>query len=356
LGRGCIKGCTYCSAGQWYKVYRNEGIHIKRRRNRPIQDVMDELLAIKNKGYTFIFFRDEFLSVNTKILAGFFKWYEQHIRIPFWCYLVPNQIIEHPHILKHAVDAGFVDTEVGFQSGSDNINKKTFRRKLSVKDTITYTKMLSKYKVNMKFDFMIFNPSETAEDIKKTFQVIQLLPKERSYLFLPRLLYYPGAPIYEILNEYHEENLDFEYYYSIALLYLICFVSTKKEFDSILNNTNMVSSWELLFSYYKNYINKNEINFPIGTHNVPHSITTHRYQRSIQKNKYKDIIIISNSNYFKEMSHVFRDTNVISNIDENDAMPILDRNIPIFICSPNKQKLKTQFYDANPTYDGKLFV
>jgi len=356
LGRGCIKGCTYCSAGQWYKVYLNEGIRITRRRNRPIQNVMDELLEIKNQGYTFIFFRDEFLSVNTNTLSEFFKWYEHNISIPFWCYLVPSQIIEHPEVLKHAVDAGFVDTEVGFQSGSDRINKDIFRRKLSVKKNIAYTRMLANYKINMKFDFIIFNPAETIHDIKKTFQVIQSLPKKRSYLYLPRLLYYPGTPINDVLNELQINNLDFDYYYRIALLYLICFVSKENEFDKILNNNSMVSSSNRLLRYYKNYLERNEIEFVTGTHTVPDSITTHRYQRIVQKNECKDIVILGSSDYFKEMTSIFNCTNIIQYLDERNAIPTIDGDIPIFICSPNKQKLKIKFYQSNPTYNGKVYV
>ncbi len=42
-GRGCAKGCVYCTAGQWYRVYANAGIPMPVRRNRPVDDIIRDL-------------------------------------------------------------------------------------------------------------------------------------------------------------------------------------------------------------------------------------------------------------------------------------------------------------------------
>ena len=75
-------------------------------------------------------------------------------------------------------------------------------------------KLLSAYKINMKFDFIIGNPAEKYEDIQETFKVIQLLPRKfpmcRNVLVLPRLSNMPFTPIADILSEYENSIQDFE--------------------------------------------------------------------------------------------------------------------------------------------------
>jgi len=370
LGRGCVNACTYCSAGQWFKVYKKEGINVRQRRNRPVEDLIEELRMAKDKGCTFVHLRDEFLSAPTSFLKELFKYYERDVNLPFWAYLVPQQVLSNPDLLKMAVDAGFVDTEVGFQSGSEHINKTIWRRVMPVKESIRYTKMLADYEINMKYDFIICNPAETKEDIKETFKVIQELPKKRAYLYLPRLILFPGSPLVEenILGPYLYRRTDFEYYYSIALLYLICFVLTEKEFDLILNDEKMVSSWQRLLDFYKEYLDKHGISFPIGTHDVPSSITTHRYERILKKNNYSDVIVWGSGDYYKDMAFIFDGVSIRYHIDDDpkisseneycspDIFAKIGEPLPVFICSSKKQEIKMRIVSEHPKFLGKIFV
>ena len=371
FGRGCLNACTYCSAGQWFKVYRKEGIRVKQRRNRPLDHLMEELRMARDTGSTFILLRDEFLSASTNSLKEFFKCYESDITLPFWAYLVPKQILENPDLLKMAVDAGFVDTEVGFQSGSEHINETIFRRHMPLTQSIRYTRMLAEYDINMKYDFIICNPAETEEDIKQTFKVIQALPKKRAYLYLPRLVYFPGSPLVEenLLGAYLNRSTDFEYYYSIALLYLLCFVLPEKEFTHILNDEDMVSSWQRLLAFYREYLDKHRISFPIGTHDVPDSITTHRYHRILKKRQYADVIVWGNGDYYRDMEEIFQGINIryhiedeARNVDSNNGVVSpqslcnLDEALPLFICSPLKQQIKLKILTDFPEYRGKIYV
>ena len=369
FGRGCIRSCSYCSAGQWYKIYRSQGIKIKRRRNRQIEDIIEELKSVKDKECTFIHFRDEYMSADTETLKRFFYLYEREICIPFWCYLVPEQILAHPELLKMAVDAGFVDTEIGFQSGSDEINRKIFTRYTSNRRIVAYTRLLSQYDINMKYDFIIFNPGETSEDIKTTFKLIQSLPKKRSYLNLCRLYYFPVSPIVRILKEYEHVQYDFDHYYRIALLYLLCFVLPEKEFSSVLNDDRMLASWQRLREFYKKYINDHNIDFSVGTHAVPESITTQRYERILKKEGYGDVVIWGDSDYYKDMSHIFGDVNVRYFIGDEgreecgglvvwspEILAEVQEPLPIFVCSKRKQKIKMDILRGYPKYRGRIYV
>jgi len=231
--------------------------------------------------------------------------------------------------------------------------------------------MLADYDINMKYDFIICNPAETEEDIKETFKVIQSLPKKRAYLYLPRLVHFPGSPLVEenLLGPYLNRHTDFEYYYSIALLYLLCFVLPEKEFNRILNDEDMVSSWQRLLSFYREYLDKHGISFPIGTHDVPSSITTHRYERILQKKNYSDVIVWGSGNYYKEMEEIFRGINIRYHIEDEArnvasntgvVLPEILSNIkeplPIFVCGPRKQEIKMRIINDYPNYAGKVFV
>jgi radical SAM superfamily enzyme YgiQ (UPF0313 family) len=286
FGRGCISTCSYCSAGHWHKIYAREGFIIKKRRNRHVEDIIEELKAAKSTNCTFVLFRDEFLCAKNEVLKRFFRLYEKEICLPFYAFLVPEQILSHPEILKMAVDAGFVATEIGFQSGSDRINKTIFTRFLANRKMLEYARLLQKSNIIIKYDFIIFNPAESCKDIRATFQLIQSLPKERAHLQLARLHFFPESPILDILKNYREHRRSFDHYYCQALLYLLCFVLPVKEFDSIIEDEYSVSSWKNLKRIYKSYVKENKIEFMVGTHDRPDSITTHRYKRILEKNNY----------------------------------------------------------------------
>ncbi|MBW1781650.1 MAG: cobalamin-dependent protein [Deltaproteobacteria bacterium] len=369
VGRGCISSCSYCSAGHWHDLYKREGILIAKRRNRQLDDVFQELLRMKEKDYTFVHFRDEFLCADVAYLKEFFRFYEREICLPFWAYLVPDQVLSHPELLDMAVNAGFVDTELGFQSGSKRINRDIYTRRISNARTLEYARLLARYDINMKHDFIIFNPAEQKTDIEATLELIQMLPKERSYLQLSRLHYFPESPIVDILKPVRQNPLDFESHYATALLYLLCFVLPKKEFDALRRDPGVTSSWRRLRTLYGDYLRQNHIEFPVGTHEIPGSITTHRYQRILNKRQYRDVIVWGAGDYFREMSQIFKDVRVKYLIDdkcnggchglETSPPTILNREkgaTPIFVCSRRKQEIKQYISQHYPDYGGLLYV
>jgi radical SAM superfamily enzyme YgiQ (UPF0313 family) len=365
FGRGCISTCSYCSAGYWHKIYAREGFKIQKRRNRRVEDIIEELKEAKARNCTFVLFRDEFLCAETIKLKQFFQLYEKEICLPFWAFLVPEQILSHPEILEMAVDAGFVATEIGIQSGSDRINRNIFTRFLPNRKMLDYARLLQKYNIITKYDFIIFNPAETWEDIQATFRLIQSLPKERTYLQLARLHFFPESPIINILKNYVDLRPNFDHFYCQALLYLLSFVLPVDEFEHIIEDESLTSSWRKLKQTYKSYAAEKKIEFMVGTHDRPDSITTHRYQRILEKNNYKDVIVCSDSNYYKQMSHIFKDVKVTEiKFDNCNALEISEEkfigkfknNFPIFICGKNKKKMKTVIQENFPAFSGMIFV
>ena len=362
-GKGCINKCSYCSIGNWHAIYSKAGYKVKPRRNRQVEDIIEELKELDTSGITFIHFRDEYLTARSTDLIRFFKMYEKEIGLPFWAYLVPQQVIECPEILKSAVDAGFVDTEIGFQSGSDYINRTVFNRNVPHKQTVAYTHMIDQYQINRKYDFIIGNPIEKEVHIKEAFKLIQSLPKDRAYLFLPKLFYFPNTPLSKLLKKYsiftEAEN---EKYYKIGLLYLICFVTQTSEFEKVLADDKLNSSSARLLDFYRELIREKNIEFPIGTHDVPGSITTHRYERILKNNRYQKIIIWKDNAYYDEMSHIFDGLEKIEISDEPGTDPdhelIFDagNTVPVFICTGKKQQIKKHIWDQYPAFQGRVYV
>ena len=369
FGRGCISSCSYCSAGQWDKIYQREGYKIKKRRNRLIEEIITELIELKKTDCTFVHFRDEFLCATKNQLKTFFKLYEENIHLPFWAYLVPDQILTQPELLEMAVDAGFVDTEIGFQTGSDRINRKIYNRYISNRKSVKYAKLLSSFNINIKYDFILFNPIETFEDAKETIDLIQSLPKSRSYLQLSRLHYFPCSPIVETLKSINFPPNFIEYNYCIALLYLLSFVLPHDEMNNLLSDSQNNMSKTFLLNKYKSYIAEHNLSFPVGTHDVPDSITTHRYKRIIEKNSYKEIAVWIDNDYFQKMKSAFNSVAKIHYFSDNESV-VLEwekvmkpsalknqaKDIPLFICSKRKQQIKKYIVENFSGLEEQLYV
>ncbi|MCP4679655.1 MAG: radical SAM protein [Deltaproteobacteria bacterium] len=369
FGRGCVNACTYCSAGQWSSVYRKESINIKLRRNRHLEDLYEEFERVSQiRNCTFVFFRDSFLSAPSRSLIDFFNWYEKKVAIPFWAYLVPKQILNNPEVLRAAVNAGFVDTEVGFQSGSERINKAIFRRSITLPDTLNYVNLLSEMNVNIKCDFIIFNPAEEWKDTEATIQLIQRLPQKRSYLYLPRLVHFPGTPIHEILLEAGYKERSFEYYYRNALLYLMSFAMSESELLSVMKDDAIMNSHTEMLSYYQAYLKENNIDFSIGTHAVPESITSHRYKNIIQNSGYDDAIVVGDKDYYERTASAFEGINISKHLIDSSAGGVKSFDLcgsilendsdetPIFVCSKNKSEIKSTLLTRYPESSNRVYV
>ena len=373
VGRGCVSTCSYCAVSQWEDMYHREGFKLKKRRNRPVQNVIDELISIKDKKFTFIILRDEFLTGPVEYLKEFFELYEKHVHLPFWAQFVPSQMIKHPELLKMAVDAGFVATENGIQSGSDKINREVFTRFIPNESVVEYVNLLSKYKINSKVDFIIFNPAEDDKDNDETIKIIQSLPKElprcRCYPVLPRLTFMEFTPIAKILVDKKILPKDYDHHYATAILYYLCFVMPKDEFEKIKQQYRSGEiSREYLLEFYQSYMKENRIEFVPGTHDIPDSITTYRYERILKKNNFDEIIIWGAGSYYKELEYIFKDSKVLYHIDDGEEDALINntvspevllkktKSVPIFVCSKFKMEIKMRIVNEFSQHIDEIYV
>ena len=371
VGRGCIASCSYCSAGQWRKIFLDQGIKVAKRQNRPIDDIIKELIEVKKRDYTFVYFRDEFICGSIDYLTKLLTLYEKYINLPFWAQFTPLQMIKHPELIELAVNAGFVATEIGFQSGSDEINRKIYNRKISIRETIDYAHLLSKFNIFIKYDFILFNPAEKEKEIDLTIKVIKSIPKTRANICFPRLCYFPGSEIAKRLLRYKNIKIDPKQQYRNALKYLLCFVMPENEFDNLMKKHDIVNSNIALLSFYKNYIKDNNIVFQIGSHEDPLSITYNRYLNIVLKNRFREVVIWGAGDYYDKLSPIFKTIESIYQIQDCDdnknlctknkiysptILEKIDNKTPIFLCIPNKQKVKKYIIEEYPKKILQIYV
>ena len=145
---------------------------------------------------------------------------------------------------------------------------------------------------------------------------------------------------------------------------------SESEFDQLLNNETIVSSWQSLKKTYQSYLSENKIKFMIGTHDIPGSITTHRYKRILKNKNYSRIIVWGAGEYFNSLSDIFNDVQIhyliddqseIQNINEvkvssPGVLKSVNDDMPIFVCHPNKSSIKTYIQKQFPLYKGQIYV
>lgn len=191
--RGCPHSCSYCYNNQRRKMYSEKGKYL---RYRSIENVIDELVFIKNKFKTINsinFWDDNLVSRTVEELEIFSKAYKQKVNLPFYCLASPGKLNEDKIILLKA--CGLTVIQIGIQTGSKEISE-LYRRHTDNKDIIKLSKIINKYKITAKYDLIFNNPYETEEDIIDTINLLLEIPKP--YIINGyNLIFYPGTEMYE---------------------------------------------------------------------------------------------------------------------------------------------------------------
>lgn len=245
-GRGCMWSCAFCSAGQFYDMYGENGVDIKKRRNRKIDNIIAELKLAESHGFTKILFMDSFLVGETCYLLELFDRYKKDIHIPFFAQLFPDHVLKNPVILEKAVEAGMVYTVIGIQSGSERVNEKIFKRKTSRENIIKFSEMLGRYD-NLSIDYHIIthNPFETEDDIREGLDLVAMLSKKNAQLVLQKLRPFPGSGIYSMIEQADIKDIDETYHHKVFMLYLIRFLSQDNVFERIYSERDKYSHVDL---------------------------------------------------------------------------------------------------------------
>lgn len=189
--RGCPFPCTYCAARAFQELY--QGSYNGRRRSQ--QGVVDELLAVREKGpLNYVIFLDDTFTTQKDWVQDFCDLYSREIRAPFSI----NARVEtvDGQMLKQLAEAGCRHIVYGVESGSERVRREIMKRPVENARIIEVFRQTKEAGILATANYMMGLPGETAEDLERTLALNEeLQPNDFGYfVFYP----YPGTQLFEV--------------------------------------------------------------------------------------------------------------------------------------------------------------
>ena len=190
--RGCPFNCSYC-CHMWQK----------RVRNRSIDNVVQEIREVKQRYSTSQFeFKDDTFTLNRKRIMGLCeRLISEKLKINWGCTTRVDLLDEE--LIKKMKKAGCNIVKIGIETGSEKILKET-KKGVTFEQMRKTAKLLNKHRIFWSGYFMVGLPTETEEDIRKTYEFMKELNP-----------YYAGLGVY---NPFPQTDL-FEQGVQMGLLY-----------------------------------------------------------------------------------------------------------------------------------------
>lgn len=185
--RGCLYRCAFCP---------NQNIWGRRVRFRSTGGVLSEIRIVKESYSTDYFsFRDYSFSVNRQWTTDFCKMVMQEkLDIEWECTTRPDLLDEN--MVSLMKQAGCATIRVGVESGSERILNE-IRKDLSLEEVRKMARILHRHRLYWAAYFMFGLPSETEEDIDKTFSFIDEI--DPPFVTMARYTPLPGTEMYDKL-------------------------------------------------------------------------------------------------------------------------------------------------------------
>ncbi len=203
--RGCAFSCTYCSNNFFNKLYPSN----KKVRRRSIENIIGEFeQMVKNDPeIELVVFHDEsFLICSTEYIREFCAAYKEKINKPFLVRVTPTSINKEKLLLLQ--DAGVSWVSAGLQSGSDEVNREVYNRRVFKKDFMEAANLLKELNIASKYDVILDNPFEKESNTIETIETLMETPKPYIVEFFS-LTFLPGTELYDrVLAECPEKMED----------------------------------------------------------------------------------------------------------------------------------------------------
>jgi anaerobic magnesium-protoporphyrin IX monomethyl ester cyclase len=187
--RACPYKCIFCAS---------RTVHGERVRRRSVKNVIEEMEYLKNnfsvKG---VCFWDDTFATDIGWLRELCDSIKKKKLNMIWGCQTRADIAQDIEVLRIMKDAGCVQVDIGCESGSDKI-LNNLRKGISRKMILESFDNLKKLKMKTFATFIVGNPGETMEDIKKTEEVARKAPGSVSFLIL---VPYPGSPLYNMARD-----------------------------------------------------------------------------------------------------------------------------------------------------------
>lgn len=173
--RGCVRRCTFCDVGHYWKKFRYRSGHsIAREIEKHHLDT----------GLTRFFFTDSLINGSLKsfsdLLDELLILKHQHSSLESLSYY--GQFIVRPknfhkeHLYRKMADTGLRHLQVGIESGSERV-REHIGKKFSNEDIDWHLEMCSKYHISNSFLLFVAYPTETRQDFEASKDMLQRYQK-----------------------------------------------------------------------------------------------------------------------------------------------------------------------------------
>jgi radical SAM superfamily enzyme YgiQ (UPF0313 family) len=192
------RGCPYI----YRQIYEGKGTVVRR---RSVDNVLKELMGIKEKGYTFIRFMDDLFILSHEWVEEFSKKYQSQIGLPFSCLVRANYV--SGDITKMLHEAGCYRMTMGVEAGNDYVRNKILKRNMSKEQILNAARVIKDAGIRLTTANILAIPGGSLDaDLETLHLNIQCRPNYASVALMEA---YPRTEIYEyakkegLLDEKH---------------------------------------------------------------------------------------------------------------------------------------------------------
>ena len=184
--RGCPIRCDFCFV---------EKVKGSTYRKRPIENVIEEIISIRQKR---LLFYDSSLTIDAAYTKSLFK-NMADLNKHFSCYGNINVLGKDDELLKVASDAGCMGWCIGFESISQNIIDSIGKTTNKVEEYISTVKKIKDYNMNVTGSFIFGFDDHIPQSFIDTLEMIKKLGISIACVNI--LTPFPGSKLYEKIKQ-----------------------------------------------------------------------------------------------------------------------------------------------------------
>lgn len=164
--RGCPYVCSFCFHHGWrdklYKAKKTEYV-----RKRSVRGICDEIEDVRSKwNLKFLHFLDDIFNIEDEWLDEFCDEYSRRIALPFDVILRTNLTTEHQ--MKRLRQAGCISARLAFESASDHVRNKVYRKGTTAHDLEHSAKCVKGAGIRLTTLNLLGAPGATLDDELET--------------------------------------------------------------------------------------------------------------------------------------------------------------------------------------------
>ena len=175
--RGCVFKCIYCASS---------AMNHYRWRPRSPENVLEEMEIMASLYSPTFYFADDNFPVSRERTLTLCKKIAEHRLSVNWACLSRIEFMDDKDLLQAMARAGCREIFIGAESGSDRI-LKDLRRNYTAEDVKRVVKLCNYSGISTTVSFIVGNPFENLEDVRKTFELAAELdtPNVAFHIFTP---------------------------------------------------------------------------------------------------------------------------------------------------------------------------